>query len=121
MLQHLTPCHCLGCAYAGMRVGSGRRVGETCEQTWSLVVPTTKLTRYMSKANYLDCLDDALLVISDDKLGSSVTFFVSQHSAAVKKLGEAVCPSTHDSGLLSGVVCGMQYLQQYPAQLIQTS
>lgn len=66
--------------------GSGRRVGENCEQTWALLKPVTKLTRYMSKRGHREGLDDALL-ISDDKLQDSVAM-VTQHKACLNKLGE---------------------------------
>jgi hypothetical protein len=42
----------------------------------------------MSKQGYLDGLDDALLLISDDKLQDSAVAMVAQHKACHKKLGE---------------------------------
>lgn len=68
--------------------GSGRRVGETCEQTWAEVKPVTTLTRYMSKGHYLDCIDDAFFYLTLAKQRSFVLFMVQQHKSATKKLGE---------------------------------
>jgi hypothetical protein len=42
----------------------------------------------MSKDNYLFSLDDALLLISDNKLANIVPFMVGQHTAVHKNLGE---------------------------------
>jgi hypothetical protein len=42
----------------------------------------------MSKRGYLEGLDDALLLISDDKLQDSVAVMITQHTACLKKLGE---------------------------------
>lgn len=71
--------------------GSGRRVGENCEQLWAQLRPLTKLTRYMSKDNYLFVLDDALLLVADDKMGAFVAFMHGQAQAINKKLGERRC------------------------------
>jgi hypothetical protein len=78
-----TPNHVLG-----MLAGSGRRVGENCEQLWALLRPLLKLTRYMGKDNYLFVLDDALVLIAEDKIDGFVTFMQEQEEAAKKKLGE---------------------------------
>jgi len=67
--------HQLCCCYCPP--GAGRRVGENCEQTWALVRPVTKLTRYMAKQGYLEGLDDTLLLISEDKLQDSAAALVA--------------------------------------------
>ena len=72
----------------GMLAGSGRRVGENCEHLWALLRPLLKLTRYMGKDNYLFVLDDALVLIAEDKIDGFVTFMQEQEEAAKKKLGE---------------------------------
>jgi hypothetical protein len=51
------------------------------------VRPLLKLTRYMSKDNYLFVLDDALLLVADEKMGSFVAFMRGQAQAIKKKLG----------------------------------
>ena len=70
--------------------------------------PVTKLTRYMSKQGYLDGLDDALLLICEDKLQDSAVAMVAQHKACLKKLGERslrlACPFAQ---LLSVTLCSM--------------
>lgn len=71
--------------------GSGRRVGENCEHLWAQVRPLTKLTRYVSKDNYLFVLDDALLLVADDKISSFVVFMRDQAQAIKKKLGAWCC------------------------------
>lgn len=71
--------------------GSGRRVGENCEQLWAQLRPVTKHTRYMSKDNYVFVLDDALLLVADEKMGSFVAFLCNQHKANKKKLGGYSC------------------------------
>jgi hypothetical protein len=68
--------------------GSGRRVGETCEQTWAELKPLTTVTRYMSKGHYLDCIDDAFFYLTLRKQRGFVLFMVQQHKNATKKLGE---------------------------------
>ena len=88
MQSRLTTGLCYCCCSKLLRLGSGRRVGECCEQTWALLRPVTKLTRYMTKQGYLEGLDDALLLISDDKLQYSVAALVTQHAACAKKIGE---------------------------------
>jgi hypothetical protein len=42
----------------------------------------------MAKPGYYEGLDDALLLISDDKLQDSVAAMVAQHTACLKKYGE---------------------------------
>lgn len=42
----------------------------------------------MAKQGYLEGLDDALLLISEDKLQDSVAAQVAQHTTCLKKLGE---------------------------------
>jgi hypothetical protein len=58
---------------------------------WAQVRPLTKLTRYMSKDNYLFVLDDALLLVADDKISSFVVFMRDQAQAINKKLGACCC------------------------------
>lgn len=77
------PLHCLATA------GAGRRVGENCEQTWALARPVMKLTRFYGKAAYLATLDDALLLITEDKLSDFIPLMVAAARAAGKKLGKA--------------------------------
>lgn len=66
-------------------------MGENCEQLWAQLRPVTKHTRYMSKDNYVFVLDDALLLIAGDKLGSFVAFMRDQEQALKKKLGGCSC------------------------------
>lgn len=68
--------------------GAGRRVGENCEQLWALLRALLKLTRYMTKDAYIFCLDDALLLIADDKLQHFIDFATQQQAAMEEKLGE---------------------------------
>lgn len=70
--------------------GSGRRVGENCEQLWAQLRPLLKLTRYMTKDAYFFCLDDALLLVAEGKLSSFVQFMTQQQAAMEAKLSK--CP-----------------------------
>ena len=70
--------------------GSGRRVGENCEQLWAQLRPLLKLTRYMTTDAYLQCLDDALLLVADGKISDFVAFMMQQQAAAEAKLSKCV-------------------------------
>jgi len=70
--------------------GAGRRVGENCVQLWALLRPLLKLTRYMTKDAYIFCLDDALLLVAEDKLQNFVEFMTQQRADMEKKLGECL-------------------------------
>jgi hypothetical protein len=76
---------CCACCYAA---GSGRRVGENCEQFWAMIKPFTTLTRYMAKPNYLDFVDDAIFNIACQRLGRFVQIMQELDASLRKKLGE---------------------------------
>lgn len=65
-------------------------MGENCEQLWAMLRPLLKQTRYMTKDGYVFCIDDALLLIADNKLGSFVPFMKQLQQAAAEKLGECM-------------------------------
>ena len=69
--------------------GSGRRVGENCEQLWAQLRPLLKLTRYMTRDAYIFCLDDALLLVAEGKLESFVQFMTRQQEAMEAKLSKS--------------------------------
>jgi hypothetical protein len=79
------PCvlNCFVCC-----AGSGRRVGECCEQTWALVRPTTKVLRYATKQGYMDGLELSLLGICDDKLPDAPQSNIAAERVCQQKLGE---------------------------------
>lgn len=87
---------CLALLSVCNAAGSGRRVGENCEHLWAQLRPLLKLTRYMSTDNYVFVLDDALLLIAEEKMSSFATFMTEQERATHKKLGGPTS-SHHDS------------------------
>lgn len=71
-----------------MCAGAGRRVGETCEQTWADIKPVTNITRFMGKARFQDSIDFTFLNLATSKEAGFVAFMLGQHKSATKKLGE---------------------------------
>jgi hypothetical protein len=68
--------------------GSGRRVGENCEQLWAQMRPLYKLTRYMTDHAYLGTLDDALVLVADGKMQGCVDSMKQQRDAMQRKLSK---------------------------------
>lgn len=68
--------------------GTGRRVGENCEQLWALLRPVMKVLRYAAKQGYLDGLDLCLVLISADKLQDAAELNVAAERACHKKLSK---------------------------------
>lgn len=63
-------------------------MGENCEHLWALLRALLKQTRYMTKDAYIFCLDDALLLVAEDKLQDFVEFMTQQQAATEQKLGK---------------------------------
>jgi len=66
--------------------GTGRRVGENCEQLWADVCkPIAGLTRFMGKANYHDFIDDALGYASVKRLACFPELLATMYKTANTK------------------------------------
>lgn len=58
------------------------------EQLWAMLKPLSKKVRYMSRANWQDTLDNALLFLSEKKQWEFAELLRSKLQATAKKLGE---------------------------------
>jgi hypothetical protein len=77
--------------------GTGRRVGENCEQFWAMIKPFTSIARYMAKPHYLDFVEDGIFRIACGRQARFVELMQELDSSLRKKHGEwvAACITMH--------------------------
>jgi hypothetical protein len=87
--------------------GTGRRVGENCEQFWAMIKPFTSIARYMAKPHYLDFVEDGICRIACERQARFVQLMLELDRGLRKKHGEwvAVCPTTHGAAGLASYRC----------------
>jgi hypothetical protein len=67
--------------------GAGRRIGEWCEQLWAAFKPVASMTRYMSKANFVNFMDDMLGWTAMQRYHGFHEFMLTARRNNSKKLG----------------------------------
>lgn len=85
--------------------GTGRRVGENCEQFWAMIKPFTSIARYMAKPHYLDFVEDGIFYIACERQARFVELMQDQHSSLRKKLGEWLAGPLQTARILSQFAC----------------